>query len=249
MLRILRSVWIWLASAIVILSWWPLLGAVRLFDRDPRRLKTARWFRRLGPALAKINPWRIHITGLENVDPSQAYVVVSNHQSMADIPVIAHLRLDTKWLGKYELFRVPVFGSMCRWAGDVPVDRSDRRKGAGAMLHCARYLRQGCSVVFFPEGTRSLDGQVRPFSEGPFLLAARERVPILPLVVEGSGAALPRDSWMFGETQEIHFRILKAVPVDGWDVKQSSLLRDAVRQLIVDELNRLRGASIPPVQT
>jgi 1-acyl-sn-glycerol-3-phosphate acyltransferase len=241
-LRIVRSAWIWLASATVVLFWWPLLACVRLFDRDPRRLKTARWFRRLGPALAKINPWRIRITGLDNIDPSHVYVVVSNHQSMVDIPVIAHLPLDTKWLAKHELFRTPVFGSMLRLAGDVPVDRSDRRKGATAILRCAEYLRQGCSVMFFPEGTRSLDGQVRPFSEGPFMLAAREQVPILPLVVEGSGAALPRDTWMFGGTQEIHLRILKAVPVEGWDVKRASLLRDSVRQLIVDELDRLRGA-------
>jgi 1-acyl-sn-glycerol-3-phosphate acyltransferase len=218
------------------------VACVRLFDRDPRRLKTARCFRRLGPALARINPWRIRITGLDNIDHSQAYVIVSNHQSMVDIPVIAHLRLDTKWLGKYELFRLPVFGSMCRLAGDVPVDRSDRRKGATAILRCADYLRRGCSVVFFPEGTRSLDGQVRPFNDGPFMLAARERVPILPLVVEGSGAALPRDTWMFGETQEIHFRILKPIPVDDWDVKRAPILRDAVRQLIVDELVRLRTA-------
>lgn len=240
--QMVRSAWIWLASATLILFWWPLVALVHLFDRDPRRLKTARCFRRLGPALATINPWRIRITGLENVDPSQPYVIVSNHQSMVDIPVIAHLRLDTKWLGKYELFRMPVLGSMCRLAGDVPVDRSDRRKGATAILRCGEYLRQGCSVVFFPEGTRSLDGQVRPFSEGPFMLAARERVPILPLVVEGSGTALPRDTWMFGGTQEIHLRILKAVPSDGWDVKRAPLLRDSVRQLIVDELVRLRGA-------
>jgi 1-acyl-sn-glycerol-3-phosphate acyltransferase len=132
---------------------------------------------------------------------------------------------------------------MLRWAGDVPIDRSDRREGAKAMLQCARYLRQRCSVVFFPEGTRSPDGRVLPFNEGPFHLAIREQVPILPLVVEGSGAALPRNSWLFGETQDIHLQILEPVPVDGWTIKQVPALRDAVRQKIVDELERLRGTS------
>lgn len=249
MLRMLRSIWIWFASATVVLLWWPLLGIVRLSDRDPLRRKTGRWFRRLGPALATINPWRIRITGLENIDPAQAYVVVANHQSMADIPVIAHLRIDTKWLGKAEAFRWPVFGSMCRWAGDVPVDRSDRRKGAGAMLQCGRYLRQGVSVVFFPEGTRSLDGRVKPFSEGPFLLAIREHVPVLPITLEGSGSAMPRDTWLFGGAQEIQFRIMKPVPVDGRDVKQAGALRDEVRQSIVEELERLRGASPAPASS
>ena len=193
--------------------------------------------------MAKVNPWRIHISGRENVNADQVYVIVSNHQSMADIPLIAHLKLDTKWLAKAELFRLPLVGWMLRMAGDVPVDRSGRREGAKAMLQCARYLRQHCSVVFFPEGTRSRDGQVLPFNEGPFHLAIREQVPILPLVVEGSGAALPRHSWIFGETQDIHLRVLEPVSVSGWNIKQVPALRDAVRQRIVDELARLRGAS------
>jgi 1-acyl-sn-glycerol-3-phosphate acyltransferase len=221
--------------------WVPLLGAIRLFDVDPRRLRTGRWFRNLGPVLAKVNPWRIRVSGRENVDANQAYVIVSNHQSMADIPVISFLRIDTKWLGKAALFRLPVLGWMLRWAGDVPIDRDSRREGAKAMLQCARYLRQRCSVVFFPEGTRSRDGRVLPFNDGPFHLAVREQVPILPLVVEGSGAALPRNSWIFGAAQDIHLRILEPVSVDGWNLKQVPALRDAVRQRIVDELDRLRG--------
>jgi len=239
--RLLLSIWIWTASAVLILVWTQLLGMIRLFDRDPMRLRTGRWFRRLGRALARVNPWRIHISGRENLKANQVYVIVSNHQSLADIPVIAHLKLDTKWLAKAELFRLPVVGWMLRMAGDVPVDRSDRRKGAKAMLQCGRYLRRRCSVVFFPEGTRSADGEVLPFNEGPFVLAIREQVQILPLVVEGSGMALPRHSWIFGGTQDIYLRILDAEPVDGWNTKQSAELRDQVRQRIVDELDRLRG--------
>lgn len=241
MLRLLRSVWIWTASAVLVLSWTPLLAAVWLFDRDPRRLRTGRWFRRLGRALAKINPWRIRISGRENLAPGQVYVIVSNHQSMADIPVISHLRVDAKWLVKAELFRRPFVGWMLRMARDVPVERSDRRKGAKALLQCARFLRRGCSIVCFPEGTRSRDGQVLPFSEGPFQLALRERVPILPLVVEGSATALPRNSWIFGGSSVVQLRVLKAVSVDGWRIKGSTALRDEVRRRIIDELGRLRA--------
>ena len=131
---------------------------------------------------------------------------------------------------------------MLRMAGDIPVARGDRRKSAQALLQCARYLRQGCSVVFFPEGTRSRDGQVLPFNEGPFQLAIRERVPVLPLVVEGTGDALPRNSWLFGGARDIQLRILDPVSVEGWTVKQSGELRDVVRGKIVDELNSLRTA-------
>jgi len=241
MIRLLRSVWIWTATAALVLLWAPLLGMIRLFDREPRRPRTGRWFRRLGRVVSRVNPWRIHISGRENVDPSQVYVIVSNHQSMADVPVIAHLKLDTKWLTKAELFRFPVVGWMLRMAGDVSVDRSDRHNSAKAMLQCVRYLRAHCSVVCFPEGARSRDGQVLPFNEGPFQLAIREQVPILPLVVEGSGTALPTHSWIFGPTRDIHLRILEPVSVEGWTVKQAPALRDSVRQRIVDELYRLRG--------
>jgi 1-acyl-sn-glycerol-3-phosphate acyltransferase len=107
-------------------------------------------------------------------------------------------------------------------------------------MQCAHYLRQRCSVVFFPEGSRSRDGQVAGFAEGPFKLAIREQVSVLPLVVEGSGNALPKHSWLFGPTQDIHLKILHPVSVAGWDVSQSGALRDTVRQRIVDELCRLR---------
>lgn len=236
-----RSIWIWFASAVLILSWVPLLGAVRLFDREPLRLRTGRWFRLLGRVIAKVNPWRLHLSGIEHFDPKAVYVVVSNHQSLADIPLISHLHLDAKWLGKAELFQVPVVGWMLRMAGDIPVDRSDRRKAAQALLQCARYLRQRCSVVFFPEGTRSLNGELLPFNDGPFQLAIREQVAVLPLVVEGSGSALPRNTWIFGGRQDIHLSILKPIEVAGRTVKQTGDLRDEVRSRMSEELNRLRA--------
>src|SRR5580704_2662707 len=110
MIRLLRSAWIWAATAVLVMLWAILLAAIRLFDAEPRRLRTGRWFRRLGRVIARINPWRIHISGAENVDAAEVYVVVSNHQSLADIPVISHLKLDTKWLAKAELFRLPFLG-------------------------------------------------------------------------------------------------------------------------------------------
>jgi 1-acyl-sn-glycerol-3-phosphate acyltransferase len=129
---------------------------------------------------------------------------------------------------------------MLRMAGDVPVERGDARKAAKAMLRCARYLRGGCSVIFFPEGTRSRDGAVLPFNEGPFQLAIREQTPILPLVVEGSGAALPRNTWLFGGALTIRLRVLPAVPVEGRSVREIAALRDEVRGMIMAELERLR---------
>ncbi len=240
MTLLLRSLWIWTASAALVIFWVPILATVRLFDRNPLHLKTGRWFRRLGRLLAKVQPWHIHVSGCENIQPAQAYVIVSNHQSLADIPLISHLRLDTKWLAKAELFRLPVVGWMLRMAGDVPVERGVPRQSVKALRQCANYLRLRCSVVFFPEGGRSASGDVLPFNKGAFQLAIREQVPILPLVVEGTGIALPRNNWIFGANQDLRLRVLEAVPVDRWAIADCEDLKEMVRQRIVDELCRLR---------
>jgi 1-acyl-sn-glycerol-3-phosphate acyltransferase len=237
-MKTLRSIWIWGASASLIVLWTPLLALVRLFDRDPMRIRTGRWMRRLGRNVSRVNPWRLHVTGQQNLDPRQVYVVVSNHQSLADIPLICHVRLDAKWLAKAELFRLPFAGWMITWTGDIPVARADRRKAAQALLQCARCLRGRCSVVFFPEGTRSPDGEVKAFNDGPFQLALREKVPVLPLAVEGSGSALPRDTWQFGPAQDIYLSVLEPVSPEGWE--SAAALRDEVRSRISREVVRLR---------
>ncbi len=240
-MAIFRSLWIWIAIAALFAVWLPSMALVRLFDRDPLRRRTARLFRGLGRAISRVNPWRLHISGAERVRPESRFVIVSNHQSLADIPLITHIRVDAKWLAKAELFRLPVTGWMLRWAGDIAVERGDRRKAAQALLAGARALKQGLSVVFFPEGSRSRDGSVQAFNDGPFQLAIREQVPVLPLVVEGSGDALPRHTWIFRGTQDIYLRVLEPEPVGGLTTAQAGELRDRVRDRIVSELQSLRN--------
>jgi 1-acyl-sn-glycerol-3-phosphate acyltransferase len=237
MVDVLRSVWIWSATAALVMVWVPVVLVTWLTDRDPMRLRTARVFRRLGPLVARVNPWRIGISGREHIQADQVYVIVSNHQSLADIPLIAHLGLDAKWLAKAELLRVPVLGWMMRAAGDIGVHRADRRKAAQALLQCARCLSRGISVIFFPEGTRSRDGRILPFNDGPFQLAMRENVPVLPLVVAGTGSALPRNTWKFGGTQDVCLTVLQPVRPDGF--AGTADLREAVRHRMMDQLERM----------
>lgn len=113
MLSTLRSLWIWTAVVALILLWLPLLAVIRLFDGDPVRYRTGFWFRRLGRAMTTVNPaWRLHISGETIDNPRRPYVVVSNHQSHADIPIISNLPWEMKWIGKAELFSIPVIGWM-----------------------------------------------------------------------------------------------------------------------------------------
>lgn len=217
------------------------MAVVRLFDRDPLHRKSGRWIRVLGRLFTHVYPGKIYVSGLDRIDRSKAYMMVANHQSLADGPLTAYLPLDTKAVFRMNLFEVPVVGWLLRLAGEIPIDRSDPRKAAKALLECGRQLRAGCSILIFPEGTRSKDGELLPFNDTPFRLALRESVPVLPVVLEGAASALPKNSWMFRSGGDIHVRVLEPVPVEGWSSKQSLELRDHVWRMFAEELRRLRG--------
>lgn len=243
-----RSLWVWTAISVLILIWLPLLALIRVFDTDPVRYRTGRWFRRLGVAMTKTNrAWRVHIGGETITNPRCPYVVVSNHQSFADIPIISHLPWEMKWIGKEELFRVPFVGWMMRMAGDIPLNRADRRSGARMLLTAHRYLQQKCSVMFFPEGTRSPDGKVWRFNEGAFHLAIKAGVPVLPLAIEGTRDCLPKRSWRFGPPQDIILHVLPPVPTQGLSVAETPVLCDRVRTMILSQVASWRNADAASV--
>ena len=243
----LRSIWVWTAIVLLIVAWLPLLAVVRLFDRDPAHYRTGRWFRRLGMLMTKVNPaWKIDISGATPEDPRLPYVVVSNHQSMADIPIISCLPWEMKWVAKAELFKLPVVGWMMRLADDIPVDRGDKMSRARVLVRARQVLRDRCSVMFFPEGTRSRDGRVLRFTEGAFRLAIKEQVPILPLAIEGTQDALPKHDWRFGIVSGIHLKVFRPLPTDGLTAADADRLRDEVRAAIIDQIATWRG--VPPAQ-
>jgi 1-acyl-sn-glycerol-3-phosphate acyltransferase len=160
---------------------------------------------------------------------------------MADIPIVSHLPWEMKWIGKVELFRMPIIGWMMHLSGDIPLDRSDRRSGAKMLMTANKYLKQHCSVMFFPEGTRTPDGRVGRFNEGAFHLAIKAGVPVLPVVVEGSSNCLPKKSWKFGPPLHIRLRVLPPVDTSGLTVRDAAELRDHVRALIVRQVAEWRN--------
>jgi 1-acyl-sn-glycerol-3-phosphate acyltransferase len=244
MLAVLRSLWVWIAVITLILLWFPLLAVIRLFDRHDVHYTTGRWFRRLGVAMTTVNPfWRLHLTGFQVPRERQPFVVVSNHQSMADIPLLSHIPWEMKWVAKAELFRLPFVGWMMQLAGDIPVDRKDARSGARALIKAGRVLERRCPVMFFPEGTRSPDGRIGRFTDGAFHLAIRTKVPVLPIVVEGSFDALPKHSWRFGSPSDIRVHLLDPIPSAGYGPGQAGALRDEVRAAILRTLCEWRGVT------
>ena len=245
MLAALRSLWTWSAIIFLIIIWLPLLAAIRLFDRDPALYRTGRWFRRLGAAMTRVNPaWHIQVSGLEHVDdPRRPYVVVSNHQSQADIPIVSLLPWEMKWVGKAELFRIPFVGAMMKLAGDIAVDRASNRSRAQVLITARDYLHKKCSVIFFAEGTRSPDGQVLAFNDGAFRLAIKEQVPVLPIAIEGTQDALPKHSWKFNTSGPMYVKVLPPVATEGLKKGDTAALREAVRDRIIEQIAAWRGTT------
>ncbi|MEG0467820.1 MAG: lysophospholipid acyltransferase family protein [Mucinivorans sp.] len=137
--------------------------------------------------LIHMNPfWRVKITGVENVDITQSYVMMSNHQGMYDIPLLYYVPLHFKWVAKREVLGMPIIGWVL-WMQHGIALRRDDPNSAKKMLHKGvKFLKDGISVMIFPEGTRSKTGQVNKFLPGAFLMAIKAERPILPVVIEGS---------------------------------------------------------------
>jgi len=172
----------------VVLAVWVILLASRDQD-DPRIDRTIQWWSARFLRLAPID-YEVH--GAEHVDPSRSYVVVSNHLSNFDIPLLFRaLPGKLRFLAKKELFKIPVVGPAMTKVGIVKIDRQHAMTAHEAINAAARtLLARGHWLIVFPEGTRSRTGETQPFKKGAFRIAVDNQVPILPVVVDGT-----RDVW------------------------------------------------------
>ena len=246
MRTVLLSLWVWFAIGVLLLLWLPIMAVVRLLDRDPARYYAGLTLRWLGRSMTYVNPfWDIEMKGPYPENPRNPYVVVSNHFSQADPPIIARVPWEMKWVAKKALFDLPVAGWLLRLSGDIQVDRTDKRSRARVLERAVFYLERACSVMFFPEGTRSRDGRVRRFSDGAFRLAIKQDVPVLPIAVDGTHEALPKHSiWFNPDVETIRVKVLDPVDTDAYGLGQTRELQRRVRARIVEQIAAWRGVPL-----
>ncbi|MDY0005024.1 MAG: lysophospholipid acyltransferase family protein [Polyangia bacterium] len=155
--------------------------------------------------------FEVSVQGLENISPGQPYVAMVNHSSHLDVWAVYHaLPLQIRWVMKEELRKIPFFGRACARMGHVYVVRGDSESARKSMEEAARRIAAGTTVVFFPEGTRTKDGQLQSFKTGGFRLALQAQVPILPVSIAGTGSMLPPGSWRFWPG---HIRMAVGTPI------------------------------------
>lgn len=134
----------------------------------------------------------IAVTGLENIDKKKSYIFVSNHQSTLDIPsIIRSIPINLYFIAKKELKWIPFLGQYVWATGMIFIDRSNRKKAIQSLNKAGKLINKGKSVLAFPEGTRSLDGNLQKFKKGSFMLAIQHEIEIVPIAIEGTCKVLP----------------------------------------------------------
>ncbi len=190
-----------------------------------------RWWSK---SILRISGIKINTKGLENLLPDKPLVFMCNHQSNFDILVLfSALPAQFRWIAKAELFKIPIFGQAMRGAGYISIERKDRRKAIMSLRKAAERIRSGVSVMIFPEGTRSPDGNIGEFKKGGFVLAFDAGVPITPIVLNGTWSIMSKDSFRI-KPGNVTLSVLPAVNVADYGKADKLKLIEDVRGKILD---------------
>ncbi|HUP39145.1 MAG TPA: lysophospholipid acyltransferase family protein [Vicinamibacterales bacterium] len=191
------------------------------------------WGVTIGTSLAGI---RIRVAGREQLRAGETVVFCCNHQSNIDPPILfqaLHPRLHV--LFKRELTKLPLLGKAFQIGGFVPIDRASREQSMAAIEQAAASLRAGNSFLTFPEGTRSRTGALLPFKRGPFLMALKAQVPVVPVAIQGGTSSMQKGSPIVRPTT-VSVRIGQPVDTRGMDISDREKLADIVRSRVEELL-------------
>jgi 1-acyl-sn-glycerol-3-phosphate acyltransferase len=184
---------------------------------------------------------RVDVIGKENVLMEKPQIFMANHQSDFDILIVlAHIPGQFRWIAKKELFKIPIFGKAMRNAGYIEIDRQNHEKALKSLDEAAQKIREGKSVVTFPEGTRSRDGKIRPFKQGMFHLAIQAGVPIVPISIIGAHQIMPKRTLKV-KPGRIRMVIDRPVEVNGYTLETRGELIEKIRHIIVRNLENPAG--------
>jgi 1-acyl-sn-glycerol-3-phosphate acyltransferase len=238
MLRLFGSLLFWgflVASSLLLFPLACVLWLVSV-PFDDRRALMHRFTSFWASLYTWFNPaWQVTIEGRDRLYEAAPAVWVANHLSLLDILVLFRLQSHFKWVSKLENFRVPVIGWNMRLCDYIPLRRGDSASVRNMMRQCDEALAGGSSIMMFPEGTRSPTGRMRRFMPGAFQIAARNRVPIQPIVIRGTSDALPKRGFILQGRHPITVKILDPIPAESFEGEEPEILMARVRDLFVDE--------------
>ena len=232
-----RTVFVWFSIVLATL----VLGflAFVTYPFDPSGRIVHHYARLWGKVALLANRVSVRIEGLERVREKGPYIFMSNHQGSYDIfALLGCLPFQFRWLAKKELFSIPFFGWTMAAAGYISIDREGSRETVEAMNEAARKIREGMSVVIFPEGSRSPNGSIQPFRKGGFTLAIKSQVPIVPIAIAGSWEIMPKDTWRLA-AGNIRMRIGDPVETRQYSLRERKILMEKVNAAILSNFRTI----------
>lgn len=243
-MRVILSALVWICWTICFLAFLVIVIVLYvltfLFDRynqiPNRVLKGLAWI------LMKLIPgWKVEIRGADVSKVQKPTIVVANHQSFLDLPLLYLLPWSMKWVAKKSLFRIPILGWIIFMTGHLGIDRESRRsvKKLGELV---TPIKHGIPGMIFPEGTRTLTGELKPFKNGAFVFAERYNFQVLPVVLNGGFEAMQPGSWMFNFKQKFTVSVLD--PLDPKEFESVREVKKSVCQLIDRELQLIRKSEV-----
>lgn len=176
--------------------------------------------------------WKIEMEGTDKFDPSEPTIFVANHQSFLDMSLVYHLPWKMKWVSKQSLTYIPVMGWLVWLTGHLTINRS-KKTALKKLDNLVQPLRDLVPVMIFPEGTRTMDGQIKPFKNGAFLLSKEYGFKLQPMVIDGGREAMPSGSAKLNPKVTFKLKVLDTL--DPNDFEDMTALRDYTRNLIVEE--------------
>jgi 1-acyl-sn-glycerol-3-phosphate acyltransferase len=239
MMRMLGSVlfWSFMATSSILLFPVSLLLYGLTIAFDDRRWVLHRFTSFWASLYTWLNPvWRVRVIDREKLHDDGPVVIVANHLSLVDILVLFRLQTHFRWVSKLENFRVPFVGWNMRLCDYIPLRRGDQASIQAMMRHCDRAIQAGNSIMMFPEGTRSATGRMRSWKPGAFQIAARNRVPIQPILIRGTAEALPKRGFILQGRHAISIEILDPIPVEEVEAVSAEEMTNRVRTILVEML-------------
>jgi 1-acyl-sn-glycerol-3-phosphate acyltransferase len=230
----IRTIFVWSCIVLATLVLGFLAFITYPFDRKGR---VVHYYARLwGRVALSANRVRVKLEGMEHLKGEGPYIFMANHQGSYDIfALLGCLPFQFKWLAKKELFSIPFLGWTMAAAGYISIDRTGTRKTVEAMNEAAQKIRNGMSVVIFPEGSRSPDGSIQPFKKGGFTLAIKSKVPIVPITISGSREVMAKDS-LTAIPGEIRIRVDSPIETGNYTMKDREPLMKKVNKAISKNL-------------
>ena len=234
-MKTIISIWIWFGSVLLTVLLFLVVFTLNLllFPFDKKKKITHRQCFWWSDLLIALNPyWSLKVSGLEHIDHQKTYVIIANHQSMADIVALYQTRMQFKWVAKASLFRIPFIGWCLSLIKHIKLIRGDFSSIKEIYHQASGWLQKDMSVLFFPEGTRSSSNEMGEFQNGAFKFAIKEKKPILPICLKDTHAAIPKGSWIFKTKVAAKVIVLAPIATEGYGAGDFALLRDTVRSRI-----------------